>query len=159
MAIKNSQKGFALLVAVIFMSVMLSFALTLGSLGYKQQVLASSAKASQYAFYAADAGLECVLYADQQTTPNPFLNGNSGSFNCAGLSSTTLRPQSRPMIDIWQYTKSEMRLNIDGNRCADVTVYKPDAATTTYLFSQGYDVTCSEVNGSGRYASRGLQVH
>ncbi len=48
------------------MSVMLAFGLALGSLSYKQQVLASSAVESQYAFYAADAGLECGLYADQQ---------------------------------------------------------------------------------------------
>src|SRR5450759_3445707 len=66
MAIKTENRGFALLIAVIFMSVMLSFGLALGSLGYKQQVLASGAIESQYAFYAADAALECALYADQQ---------------------------------------------------------------------------------------------
>src|SRR5580658_7382511 len=65
MTAKQTQRGFALLIAVIFMSVMLSFGLALGALAYKQEVLASSAVESQYAFYAADAGLECALYADQ----------------------------------------------------------------------------------------------
>ena len=54
---KKTQRGFALLIAIIFMSVMLSFGLALGSLAYKQQVLASSAIQSQYAFYAADSAL------------------------------------------------------------------------------------------------------
>ena len=69
---RNSRKdatvsrGFALLVAIIFMSVMLTFGLALGALGYKQKVLASSSLGSQYAFYVADAALECILQADQQ---------------------------------------------------------------------------------------------
>ena len=67
MAITQPQRGFALLVAVVFMSVMLSFGLALGSLSYKQQVLAGASVQSQYAFYAADAGLECALYEDQKT--------------------------------------------------------------------------------------------
>src|SRR3990167_3135616 len=69
MALKKTQRaeaGFTLLIAVIFMSVMLAFGLALGSLSYKQQVLASDAIQSQYAFYVADAALECALYADQQ---------------------------------------------------------------------------------------------
>src|ERR1043166_6855304 len=72
MAINNAQRGFTLLVAVIFMSVMLSFGLALGALGYKQLTLASIAIESTYAFYAADAALECALYADQQSSPSVF---------------------------------------------------------------------------------------
>ena len=64
MAIK--KKGIALLVTVIFMSVMLAFGVTLASLAYKQSVLASTAAQSQTAFFAADAALECALYADQR---------------------------------------------------------------------------------------------
>src|SRR3989344_5641097 len=62
--VKNTR-GFALLVAVIFMSVMLSFGLSLGSLAYKQTVLTASAIESQYAFYVADSALECALLADK----------------------------------------------------------------------------------------------
>src|SRR5665811_273368 len=66
MAMKNKNRGFALLISVIFMTVMLTFGLALGSLGYKQQVLASASIESQYAFYVADSVMECALYADQQ---------------------------------------------------------------------------------------------
>src|SRR3989344_5216944 len=78
---RGSSRGFALLIAVIFVSVVLALGLSLGSLGYKQQILASGGIQSQYAFYAADAALECAL-RDAQKTPNgdPFSfahNGNS----------------------------------------------------------------------------------
>ena len=68
------------------MSVMLSFGLALGSLGYKQQVLASGAIASQYAFYVADTALECVLYADQQQGLFAYekYDGKPKSMTCDG---------------------------------------------------------------------------
>ena len=167
--VKNSR-GFALLIAVIFMSVMLTFGLALGSLGYKQQVLASSAIASQYAFYVADAALECALYADEQQNafaynedigvPIPsFLCDNNAPF----LAPTrTFAEIGGIPIEVFQY-----RLPLDsGKHCADVTVYKYSAAQppnnlTTYLFSQGYDVSCAMVASpdGGRFASRGLSAY
>jgi hypothetical protein len=57
------------------------------------------------------------------------------------------------------------RLSLDsGKHCADVTIYKPASSGITYLFSQGYDVSCAMVaneaaNPSGaRFVSRGLSV-
>ncbi|MBU6491040.1 hypothetical protein KGQ25_02730 [Patescibacteria group bacterium] len=173
MAMKTKHKngpvsrGFTLLIALIFMSVMLTMGLALGSLGYKQQVLASSAVESQYAFYAADAALECALYADQQQNLFAFNNYSSpGALACDG-SMTTIGSGPGPncydqpsCLSEWV---SSTRLSLDsGKRCADVTVYKPSSSTnTTYLFSQGYDVSCSTVAspGGARFVSRGLSAH
>ncbi|MBU6388706.1 hypothetical protein KGQ72_02455 [Patescibacteria group bacterium] len=164
MAIKRTQRGFALLIAVIFMSVMLSFGLALGSLGYKQQVLASSAIESQYAFYAADAALECALYADQQL--NLFVlpatqPSSAPPIPCDGSSV----PYASSVISYTAGSKWVVaeRLSLDsGKHCADVTVYKPAPGMgTTYLFSQGYDVSCATVgapNGA-RFVSRGESSH
>lgn len=157
-----SQRGFALLMALIFMSVMLSIGLTLGSLAYKQQVLASSAIESQYAFYAADSALECALYADQQQNLfayPPVVTSTAPLMSCDGTA-----PVSATVLS---YTASEWvistRLSLDsGKHCADVTVYKPALNTgTTYLFSQGYDVSCATVASPGgiRFVSRGLSAH
>ncbi len=157
----NREQGFTLLVAVIFMSVMLSFGLALGSFAYKQQILASAAIESQYAFYAADAGLECALYADQQqnlfaysadpSTPAPLMM-------CDGVS-----PISSSVVSHtgsrWVITE---RVSLDSNtRCADVTVYKPNGTGTTYIFSQGYDVSCTVVSNpnGARMNARGINVH
>ena len=152
-------RGFTLLIAVIFMSVMLAFGLALGSLAYKQQVLASSAIESQYAFYAADAALECALYADQQQNLFAYapIGSPAPSMTCDGAS-----PLSSTVIS---HTASRwviaQRVSLDGNtRCADVTVYKPASSGTNYLFSQGYDVSCETVADpeGARFNARGVSV-
>lgn len=162
----NNNRGFALLIAVIFMSVMLSFGLALGALGYKQQVLASAAIESEYAFYATDTALECTLYADQQQDIfSPFPSGTPSSVpeipcdNAAPVSATTLSYAA----DQWVIKE---RFSLDSNkRCADVTIYKYSAplsnGATTYIFSQGYDVPCSVVTspGNARFVSRGESAH
>ncbi len=143
------------------MSVMLTFGLALGSLSYKQQVLASSAVESQYAFYVADAALECALYADQRQ--NLFAYASDPSAPAPLMTCDTSAPISATVLS---HTASEWviatRLSLDsGTRCADVTVYKPASAlSTTYLFSQGYNVSCATVaapNGA-RFVSRGLDA-
>ncbi|MCR4333974.1 MAG: hypothetical protein NUV60_03120 [Patescibacteria group bacterium] len=166
MAIKKSQRGFALLIAVIFMSVMLFLGLALSSIGYKQQVLASEAVESQYAFYAADAALECALFADQRQN---LFDYASHSANVHPESITTVACADVPAYATelsYSYGATMVikeRFSLDaGKRCADVTVYKPAPNTgITYLFSQGYDVSCSVVaSPSGaRFVSRGLGVH
>lgn len=164
MAVKKTQQGFALLIAVIFMSVMLAFGLALGSLSYKQQVLASSAVQSQYAFYAADAGLECALYADQRE--NRFAYPPSAPSSPPAMTCDN----SSPISSSFSYTASQFvvlnRISLDSNkRCVDVTVYKysapqPPNNVTTYIFSQGYDVSCSTVASPGgtRFVARGLNA-
>lgn len=163
MAINNTQRGFALLIAIIFMSVMLSFGLALGSLGYKQQVLASSAIESQYAFYAADAALECALYADQRQ--NLFSFPSSVPSSAPAMTCDNALPVSSAILSYtagtqWVVTE---RFSLDANkRCADVTIYKSaPGAGTTYLFAQGYDVPCSTVSnpGNARFVSRGMSAH
>lgn len=173
MAMNNKNRGFALLIAVIFMSVMLSFGLALGSLSYKQQVLASTAIESQYAFYVADAALECALFADQQShiftidgtyVPPP----PSGTPDVAPpITCDAQAPLSTNIIEhnAERWVIAE-RLSLDSDkRCADVTVYKysaprPPNNTSTYIFSQGYDVSCATVAGQNgaRFVSRGLKV-
>lgn len=156
----NSNRGFALLVAVIFMSVMLAFGLALGSFSYKQQVLASSAIDSQYAFYAADAALECLLYADQQQ--NAYDYAAHSELNapavlvCGNVGGTRI---SYTYNATQLVVRDRLSLN-NGTRCADVTVYKPQSGTT-YLFAQGYSVSCTTVDlASGvRFSSRGIQAH
>ena len=160
------------------MSVMLAFSLALGSLGYKQQVLASSAIESQYAFYAADAALECALYYDQQNNDNGTLFPYDPAitttpveapltFNCSGNTPELVPAPTKVQKGNGSTLNNTYiyRFSLDSDtRCADVTITKyavpqPPDNYTAYLFSQGYDVPCTSLNGSGRYASRGLQSH
>jgi len=157
--VHKSQQGFALLIAVIFMSVMLSFALTIGALGYKQAVLAGAAVESQYAFYAADAALECALYNDAKSTTNPFKNDGT-EFVCGDFphKSTIVTPTTVGGKAYYKATVSKIKLD-SNTRCADVTVYKPVGVFgTTWLFSQGYNLKCDDIVVGKRFASRGLQA-
>lgn len=162
------ERGFALLIAVIFMAVMLMFGVALSSIAYKQQLISSSGVESQYAFYAADGGLECALYEDQQqglfvydATPGASVP----SYTCGGMAAYSL-PASRQITTIggksYQILQPyRFELDYGGvNRCVDVTIYKPQGVGATYVFSQGYDVSCAIVaSGTGtRYVSRGLDA-
>ena len=162
----SPKRGFALLIAVIIMSLMLSFGLAIGSLSYKQQVLVSGAIASQYAFYAADGALECGLYVDQQlgsfaypiadTLPIPDIL-------CDGTAPVTKSKE-------WQTTQWILRYRfpLDSNkRCADLVVYQGPVGATTTLFAQGYDTTCATISTceaqglacKARIISRGLYFY
>ena len=147
------QRGYALLIAVILTSVILSVGLSLAALSYKDVLLASSAKDSSSAFYAADAALECALYADQQqdafdyTTPAGALNcagtGYSISVIGSGATSTMQVPSGSTLF----------RFN-GGSSCATVTVYKGSTGHTQ-LYATGYD-TCNL--SDPRLLERGIQA-
>jgi len=159
----QKNRGFALLISIIFMSVMLSFGLALGALGYKQQVLASNAVESQYAFYAADAALECALYADQRQNLFEYSSHNGTnppqSFLCDGAPSERVSYAYNEGVQL----EVKYRVSLDSDKhCADVTIYKPAPGTgLTYLFSQGYDVSCATVMvpNEARFVARGLKAH
>ena len=164
MAIRDKNKrGFALIVSVIFMSVMLTLGLALSSLGYKQTMLASSSIESQYAFYVADAALECALYADQQENLFDYTTHSSDPVNPSNIIMCDNTPATQLS---YSYDSTRLaiveRLSLDSNKhCADVTIYKyanpQPSGATTYIFSQGYNTSCGTVetpNGA-RFVSRG----
>ena len=162
----NREKGFALLIAVIFMSVMLAIGLGLGSMSYKQQVLASASTGSQYAFYVADAALECALYADQRD--GLFAYPPDLSSVPASPPGLTCNNNGAVPVESSQDYSATMyvvvnRLSFDsGRRCADITVYKPALVSDrTYIFSQGYDASCATVASpsTARIVSRGLSAN
>lgn len=149
---KNSR-GFALLVAVIFMSVMLSLGLTLASLGYKQVLLASSSTESHYAFYAADAALECALYADQKQ--NLFAAPRGGSpLSCNGTTFTVATSTGGGRL-ISRISNVSIGTGATA-RCANITVYKPLGSGSSYLFAEGYNVPCAQVSSNPRVSARGI---
>ncbi|OGG68874.1 hypothetical protein A3C95_01560 [Candidatus Kaiserbacteria bacterium RIFCSPHIGHO2_02_FULL_56_30] len=175
----NRNRGFALLVAVIFVSVVLALGTALSSLGYKQQILSSGGARSQYAFYAADAALECALTDTQKELANdPYAYQNysygvgkppptCGSFDtqavfpfqelCYNTGSCLNQRVSRKRFEI-AFANPLIETSGTGALCADITVYETDAkpAGTTYVFSQGYDVPCDKVGTTNRIVVRGI---
>ncbi|KXJ99091.1 MAG: hypothetical protein UZ19_OD1000513 [Parcubacteria bacterium OLB19] len=70
--IKNSKSGFALLISMIVVGVVVSVGLSILELTIKQMALATNSKDSETALNAANAGLECAQYwRNEATGPDP----------------------------------------------------------------------------------------
>lgn len=159
----KNKNGFALLISIIFTSVVLALSLALSSIGYKQQVLASVSVGSQHAFYAADAALECALYADQQENLFNYATHSASNPPNAIMCNDVPATQLSYSYDATRLLVLE-RLSLSANRCADITVYKyavPQSGVATRIFSQGYDTSCDTVTNqpaNARFVSRGINI-
>ncbi len=146
-------RGITLLVSIILTSVVLSVALALLDISYKQILLASSARQSQYALYNADSVLECALYWDQQ---QDAFNFTASSYLTSGITCNNLASAIIPNSSISANTRTttfSVPCTSSGTQGV-VTVYKTSAAATT-IFSTGFS-TCTATDP--RRIERGLTV-
>jgi hypothetical protein len=146
------------------MAVVLTLGLALASLAFKQTVLSSSATQSGFAFYAADSAMECALHEEQFGIAFAYTEGNTAdSFNCGdkqdGSNHVSVSCYNTPSCTNYRYTTVRVPLD-NGAHCADVTVYEANPATTgkTYLFTQGYNVSCSAIGANAAIVARGLEA-
>jgi Tfp pilus assembly protein PilE len=128
------HRGFTLLISVILSSVILSVGLALADVAYKQVVLASTARQSQYAFYAADSALECALYWDQKQDEFDYTSEpSSGTITCENSS-----------INFTTSTSGSSRTTTFSIPCAsggsqsNVVVYK-QATGATSIYANGFN--------------------
>lgn len=137
----NKQGGFTLLIAIIMTSMLLIISFVVVNVALKQLVLASAAKESQYAFYAADSGTECAVYWDiprdgSLSRFDPYYSTPTNAISCNGAITV-----SRPAI-VSGYSTSTITINFTEG-CAIVRVVKRvGVATTTKIDSRGYN-TCN----------------
>lgn len=86
----QKHQGFAILLAILLVSIVLTIGLTLFNITYRQLLLSSLAKESQYAFYASDSAMHCARYYDNLSDPTqrPFghvsSDGNTVQFTPSG---------------------------------------------------------------------------
>lgn len=137
MTYRRPQRGFTLLIAVILSSVTLALGLALLDIAYKQIVLATTAKQSQYAFYNADSGLECALYYDQKQNAFDY-TAPVASITCAGQTLTfATAPNSTSVVSNTRTTKLYLTCPSSGYN-AILTVTKASTGSTT-VYSTGYN--------------------
>jgi hypothetical protein len=151
MAIKilkqKSQKGYAILFAIIIISAISVVAAGLLSASYKQFILSSLASDSQVAFYQADKGAECALYLD--LFESYLENDNFTTWNCGGVS-LTVSTQDRI-----KYTIDPKPGEYDpSDPCFRITITKVDLTTT--ITSNGYNI-CS-TGGNVRALQRSIYI-
>lgn len=86
--IKN-KRGFTLLFAVLVSVLVLAVGASIISIALKQVILSGAGRESQYAFYAANTGIECALHWD--------LNGQV--INAAGEITYVFPPPGQPSLE------------------------------------------------------------
>ncbi|MBI1974664.1 MAG: pilus assembly PilX N-terminal domain-containing protein [Candidatus Zambryskibacteria bacterium] len=129
-------KGFTLLIAIVVMGTVLLVAAGVTNLAVKQSLISSTGRDSQYAFYAADTGLECALYWDvhNPTGVSAFSTSTGSVINCNNQSMT-----------VGGTVVSTFTLNLNPDPfCTAVTVTKRDDGSTA-IESRGYN-SCDTSN-------------
>lgn len=154
--IKN-ERGFTLLIAILLATIAVTLGLSLLDIAYKQVVLASTAKQSQFGFYSADSAMECALYYDQQV--------NSFKYTTSPPTSTTMTCDGRTVTGFsavrsgTTYLKTTFTIPCATSGInATVTVYKyssMNAQPNTIIYANGYN-TCNA--SDPRRVERGLKV-
>lgn len=138
----NNEKGFTLFVAILITGTLLLISMAIISLSVKEAFLSSSARESQYAFYAADTGTECALYWDV-SSPNgysAFGTSTNSIIYCLGS-----YPSITRSAIVNNNGTSTFRITFPSEPyCADVSVAKTSNGGTK-IESFGYN-TCVESN-------------
>ena len=83
----KQQSGFALLITILVLSVVVSVTLAIVELSLKQLKLSVDSTDSEIAFHAANAGLECSRYI-RRVHSDDFETGQDIDVDCFGDSST-----------------------------------------------------------------------
>lgn len=162
----HTQKGFSLLLSIVVTSILLVISFVVSNIAYRQLVISSTNKESQYAFYAANSGVDCAIYWDLTQGTSRFSTSTAGTINCGGTSISTgsqtvntvpsqssriggggnLNPTSIFMFNV-----------VTNKSCAIVSVTKSYNGSTleTRISSKGYN-TC-DVNNARR-VERGVEI-
>lgn len=158
---EKNNGGYTLLFSVLVSSILLSIGLAILNISTKEVALSSAARESEIAFYAADAGLECVFRWDLAgkfvIPPHPGQPlASIGILKmCNGIDGTATRTSVDPVGEKthWSY---EFKDNNDtlspdySDPCFKVTITKwynndPDPLLKTHIESRGYN-TCDTGN-------------
>lgn len=147
---KTDQDGITLLVTLLLMGVLLGVSASLLSITLKQYQLSGMTLASEMAFQAASAGMECALLHDLPPSgESPFAVDGSGapvpeetSVGCFGKTSADLESTNSTVV-----SGEEQRFRYSwGNPevCTEISIYKFSEAVDADGDTQGPSVT---VNG------------
>lgn len=163
---RTHEKGIALFIAVIAISALLLISFSIADIAYKQQVISFAGRESKGAFYAADTGLECVLFHDLKVadffSTNSPAGGVTGTLSCDNQSfSGTVDPTTTS--GIFSTTTSHVSADLNAKNCFKVDVAKVTNSSkgdiVTFVTSRGYNTTCANLASQGlRNVERALEV-
>lgn len=168
-----AKRGFALLITLVVVSVVLAIGLSLLFVTTKQYLLAVTANESEKAFSAAQIGLECMRYwrAQPETREQLLSEGSQRpALSCAGETSNVLDTNvvlQGAAQGVWMYGY-KYRYTIEDQSCVDTSLYIADyresesddpytlsgeglgqiectpGTICTVIFSRGYNRPCPD---------------
>jgi hypothetical protein len=159
----NKQKGLAILYAVIVSIIMLSVATSISSIALRQTKLSSTGRESQYAFFAANTGIECARYWDLQslstgvafpTSTDSFLTTlqmkcNEETINDLSNGWSSNRTKDNATTEF----KFKLTPDIGKEYLVKVTVFK--TSTSTLITSRGFNTADENAPNA---VQRGLEM-
>jgi len=136
------KRGFTLFVSIVVTGTLLLITTAVINVAVKEAFITGAARESQYAFYAADTGIECALYWDVKN-----ITGFSAFSTTTGATIFCNNNEDNPS-NTWTVGGSdessfEMTFLPDPY-CAKVSIFKLTDGSTR-IESQGYN-TCDENN-------------
>lgn len=145
----KKQRGFIILFAVTLASLLLSIALGIASVAYREVTFSTSAREANDAFLAADTGAECILSNDKQSSALPVTGTPDTivTINC-GADPITVTPDfttdENTNTNTATYNFTIPNLGPSQNGCASVKLVKTDVAglETFTVTSKGYNGAC-----------------
>lgn len=163
----SNHDGFVILFTILIAAIIMVIGLGMYSIATRESVLSGTAREAQYAFYAADAGIECVLYAQSLdnasggNTPLIIEDQSNQSFACGNL----------PVIlisGIGDFSNPYVyRVMIDQVKrtCAQVSIFNTGTITNPNLrrvIAQGYNLcdpnTATPITSSPLLVERNLDI-
>lgn len=151
---RKKRSGFTLLFAVLVANLILAIGIATFNLTVKQVLLSSVGRESQFAFFAADSGVECALFWDFER--NAFsVNQPIGQIVCNGQTIAKAddggtiggRPYGTPTAFTFSFPPDPY--------CTTVSVTKYDNPRRTVVDARGYN-TCD--TGNPRRVERGIRA-
>ncbi len=150
----KKNDGYAILFAVIIVSIITLLSFGLSSTTYKELVLSSLASDSQMSYFQSDTATECAIYSDLvlgmgPSTPSPW--------NC-GVNSTGTDNYSFN-IGTMPGGSSDLSYRVTNSQastlpCFEFDVDKP-TSTSSIVYARGYN-NCDKTNG--RTVEREIRV-
>jgi Tfp pilus assembly protein PilX len=150
-------RGFTLLLAVLISGILLALGLAIYNIVSKQVILSSAGRESQFAFFAADTGIECVLYWDSKF--DAFSSTSAQAISCGSdRPTTTLRTYLENPSHTMTTTTSTFSFSLAegiANPCVDIKVVRSENPTRTTVEALGHN-TC--VISNPRRIERAIRV-
>jgi hypothetical protein len=154
------HRGFVILFTILISTVILLMGFGIYSIATRETVLSGSAREAQYAFYAADAGVECALFAQTLGSAGGGpLSGGGGSFACGATTNSLSSVQVTGGGTSFNPYVFDVLVDAGQKTCTHVSVF--DTGVTRRVIAQGYNV-CTDIGipvvGNPRLVERVLDT-